>query len=37
MTLQEVLNLAVGLAALAAACAVGGGVAFTMAWMSRKG
>ncbi len=36
MSLQELLNLALGLTALAAAGAVGGGVAFTMAWLSRK-
>jgi hypothetical protein len=36
MSLQDVLNMALGLLALAAACAVGGGVAFTMAWLSPK-
>ena len=37
MSLQDLLNLGMGLAALAAACAVGGGVAFTLAWLSGKG
>jgi hypothetical protein len=34
--LQDLSNTLIGLAALGLGCAVGGGVAFAMAWLSRE-
>jgi hypothetical protein len=36
MALHELSNTLVGLMALGMACAVGGGIAFAMAWLSRE-